>query len=475
HVSMVVKVRDLLSDQEAALEEQGMATEAGNPVGFGEAVVKEGEIAGQIDDLVTASQYSGTEVSGMFSIRKMVLSRSPSDYAAILKRVQAASGLGKGVSVQQKAEITRLSKENAVLVKENDRLTEEDQAARDKQEEADAQEIFDANKPKKGKSKEHGKRVREKAAVEIEDIKDQIRRLGLRIHGLEGVSIEGTYLIGRLGIAYIKKGAGTLIEVAEKIQTSMPELKLSFIDVMKALNTKNPRAERQKRTKTEGKVSKFLTMARIHIELDSLARGVDPEIIRRVPVNEDIRKLQKELAKARAIYWESDINQAKLERAISKLDELQEQLKNGRKKLVVNPKTVPPELKNIHEKIRETTTAINVKEELAKTNEQLRTGIYEEPVKRVRKPVSPELNRNQIQLKKNKRAIRQLIAASAPWSVWKKLGVPFNEARTLMATGELSFVWRQNGIPLLGHPIATIGLKKKAVRIGKTLRGEPIA
>lgn len=474
HVTLVVKTRELLAEQEAVWESQASAAEAGNSEGFSEALVKEEEISGQIEDLVNASQYSGTEISGMFDIRKMALSRDPSDYASVLKRVQAAVGPKGTVSKTQKENITKLTKENAKLRKRVKEHEDKARAARDKQDEKDAQEVMDANKPKKGLNKTYGKQLKEKAAVEIEDIKKQIRQMGLRVNEATGIAPEALWLMGRLSIAYIKRGVGSLIEVAEQIQADMPEAGFSKFDVYRAIIMRNPNVQSAAKTEGEVRVSKYKTMARIHLELDSMARGVDPEIIQRAPVDEEIKALQKKLKAARKAYYASDIAAEKLEAAIDKVNRLQDQLKNGRDKIKREPTEIPSELAGVHEQIRDLTAKLNVKEELERTNEQLRTGIYDESVKRVRRIVDPEHERDLIQLKKNKRMIKQLIRDAVPMTFWEKAAIPGQEARTLMATGELSYTFRQNAVQMGAHPLKTLGIPGKIRRVGKFLKGEPI-
>ena len=474
HVTLVAKTRELLAEQETVWERQASAAEAGNSEGFSEAVVKEEEISGQIEDLVNASQYSGTEISGMFSIRQMVLSRDPSDYASVLKRVQAAVGPKGTVSKAQKESVKKFVKENAELRKRIQEHEDKVRVTRDQQDEQDAQKVMDTNKPKKGLNKKYGKQLKEKAAVEIEDIKKQIRQMGLRVHEASGIAPEALWLMGRLSIAYIKRGVGSLVEVAEQIQADIPEAGFSKFDVYRAITMRNPNVQSRARTEGEARVSKFKTMARIHLELDSMARGVDPEIIQRVPVDKEIKALQKKLKIARDAYYASDIAAEKLEAAIDKVNRLQDQLKNGREKIKRAPTEIPPELAGVHEQIKDLTAKLNTKEELERTNEQLRTGIYDEPVKRVRRIADPEHERDLIRLKKNKRLIKQLIRDAAPMTIWDKLAIPGQEARTLVAAGELSYTFRQNAVQMGAHPLKTLGIPGKIKRVGKFLKGEPV-
>lgn len=474
HVTLVVRTRELLADQEAVWENQASAAKAGNSEKFTEALAQEEEISKQIEDIVNASQYSGTEISGMFSIRQMVLSRDPSDYASVLKRVRAAVGPKGTVSKAQKEEITKLSKENAKLQKLITAHEDKARAARDKQDEEDAQKVMDVNKPKKGLNKKYGKQLKEKAAVEIEDIKKQIRQMGLRVNEASGIAPEALWMIGRLSIAYIKRGVGSLVEVSEQIQADMPDAQLSKFDVYRAIIMRNPNIISKVQSEAEKKVSQFKIMARIHLEMESMARGIDPEIIQRVPVNAEIKALKKKLRQARDVYYASDIAAEKLERAIDKVNRLQDQLKNGRDKIKREPTEIPPELAGVHEQIRNLTTKIRVKEELERTNEQLRTGIIDIPVKRVRKVIDKEYELDLIRLKKNKRMIKQLIRNAAPLTKWEKVAILGQEARTLMATGELSYTFRQNAVQMGAHPLKTLGIPGKIKRVGKAIRGEPI-
>ena len=235
--AMMLKVDKLLSDLKVQRARQAEAAEAGKKFSHKKASVQIETIAGQLDLITEASRHSRREIARALSVGQYRLSRESFDTVDIIQRMQGARGPKKRLLKKQLAEAERRGSRHADLVEQVTKLEEENRLKDEQLEAALAGRVMEAYKPRR----KIGKGIRERAVVEREGIKERIRQMGLRVNDITGVSMEGTYLIGRLGITYIKEGAGTLIEVAERLRADLPDLNLTQSDVNQALIARSPR------------------------------------------------------------------------------------------------------------------------------------------------------------------------------------------------------------------------------------------
>jgi len=451
--AMALKVHKLLNDLESQQTKQAKAAEAGNKFGHKKASIQIETITGQLDLLTEAARHSRREVARALSIGQMRLSRESFDTADIIKRMQGVRGPGKRLAKKQLAEAARRSKRYADLEKQVAELQEADRIKDEQLEAALAGKVLKAYKPRR----KIGKGIRERAVAEREDIKKRIRQMGLRVNDITGVTAEGTYLIGRLGITYIKEGAGTLIEVAERLRADLPDLNLTQSDVNQALIARSPKEVARAKRKNNKQVRQLVSMARMHVELEGLARGVDLAVKRKkAEVPAEVKALKKKLTEARLRFYASDIEAARKERAIETVNRLQDQLNNGLTRIKEVPKEIPPELANLQDQARQLRIEIGVDAALAKareTRQQIKEGTYIPPPKKIKKPVNKELERKQIELAKERREIRHMIADAAPWGVVKVGKEIAFTLKALKATSDFSFVMRQNMWQVFSHPI----------------------
>jgi len=462
--ALLLKEGKLLNELDAAWEEQAKAAAAENQEAFDKATARiEGAwtvgaegihktpgIIDHLDMITTAARYSRRETARALGFGRLRMNREDFSIVKILNRMQAAKGPKGGELTQTERKLAaRLAKEHAELVKVREQLEEAERIADEARDKALAEKVLNAYKPRK----EIGRKIREKADKEIADIKDQIRQIGLRVNDITGVTAEGTYLIGRLGIAYIKKGTGSLVEVIENLRQDLPDLNLSDHDVYQALISRNPKAKAQARSHAQKQVAKFQSLARMHVEIDQMAQGVAEKTQKRQPVDPEIKALGKKLTKLRMEYYKTEMDEAKVVRAIERLNILQDQLVNGRTKLKRAPREIPPELADIQDQIRQVSMEIRADEELAKLNEQLRTGEYLPPRRQVRKLVNRQLERKQIEIAKKRQEILQAIEDTAPWTTGKVLKEFVFSAKSVKATADVSFTMRQCFVQVVNHPI----------------------
>ena len=381
------------------------------------------------------------------------MSRESFDTVDIIQRMQGARGPKKRLLKKQLAEAERRGSRHADLVEQVTKLEEENRLKDEQLEAALAGRVMEAYKPRR----KIGKGIRERAVVEREGIKERIRQMGLRVNDITGVSMEGTYLIGRLGITYIKEGAGTLIEVAERLRADLPDLNLTQSDVNQALIARSPREIARAKKKNNKQVKQLVSMARMHVELEGLANGVDLAVRKKkADVPAEVKALKKKLSEARLRFYASDIEAAKKERAIETVNRLQDQLENGLTRIKESPKEIPPELANLRDQARQLRMEIGVDAALAKARDirqQIKEGTYVPPPKKIKKPVNRDLERKQIELAKERREIRQMIADASPWTAVKVGKEIAFSLKAIKATADFSFVMRQNMWQVFSHPV----------------------
>lgn len=480
HVAMVMKAGKLMDERIQVKAELAEAAKRNDSKEFDRLTrklegTKVGEFTGtlgiesQIELLARADAYAGTEPARAVSIRRMKLSRENYDVVSVIQDYQAAKGPDAGALTDEETRTAGEFSDNILkLQAEADQITETVETEGVAKAKAEAQKILDSVKPKRGTGR--GAAIKAKAAVEIEDIKTQIRALGEvgRVNDIFGVSAEGSYLIGRLGIAYIKSGVGTLVEVAENLRSSFPDLNITDRDVWEALIASNPKLKARLRTKAEKDVSQIKSMSRMLIEIDDMSQGIGRDPAAKREIVPEVQKLRKQLTKLRNEFYKADFDKAKLERAIDSVNRLQDLLDTGKKRIKKEPGKVPPELAEQRELARQLNRELDVNEELESVNRQLETGIYDPPKIREKKPIDPRLERKQIELARKKKELRQWMADAMPWGPRRVAREVASLMKSMKATADVSFTLRQN----VWHPFKTLGIGQKAKYFAKAARGE---
>jgi hypothetical protein len=468
HASLLVAVDKVLTERTDIKAEMAAAAQSGNARAYSSYVRRDAETLQQLDDLTRAGDLAGTEVGRALNIRKLVLKRESFDVASIMQEMQSVKEPGARLTGEEQQAADDFANRYAKALEGMAEVEETIQAEEAAKEEELARKVFATNKPKR----QLGRKMREKAISERENIKKRIRQLGVRVHDVSGVSVEGTYLIGRLGLTYVKEGAGTLVEVVERLQADMPDLKLTPQEVYRALIQRSPKSKARARSEANKRISKLTSLARIEVELEDMANGIAAKVKKREPVDAEVKAMRKKLTKARNAYYYLEVEAEKKERALEKINRLQDQLKNGLTQVKEDPESMPADLISLQEKIRELNTEIRVDKQIAELKEQKQTGNYSEPVVKEKKSVDPRLERKQIELAKLRKEKQQLIANAAPWTKERIADEAIATAKALKGTGDVSFTFRQNVGQVLPHPIET---SKHFFRALETLTSEDAA
>lgn len=453
-MALVEKVKDSLDELRDARIELTQAKEAGSVAEHTRVTGVIQDIMDDIDLLTRGSTFGRRENARALSVGQYVANREKYDLGNLVKKLQNAKGPKRTPTAEELSLLEKGSAKLEKYVSEEQQIKEEERIKEEKDEMALAEKVIKARRPRR----KVGAAVREKAKIEREEIKKRIRALGEagRVHDITALSVESLYLMGRLGVAYIKEGTGTLIEVAERLRSDLPDLNITELDTAKALITRNPKEIARVRSEATKRVARLKTISAIKVRMDGLARGIDLAVKReKAPVPEDIKKLRKELTKAVGEFYESEIDAAKLENAIELANRLTDDLEAGtiRMKEKREKKAISPELKDVQGRIREIWAEVRIDAELAKIKEQVRTGKYDESVKKEKKPISRRLERKQIEIMKARRELKKIISNAQPWTAPKVLKEVSYSLKAVAATADLSFTMRQNLWQVFAHPV----------------------
>ncbi len=446
HVAMVDKIIDLSNEYEASIKTASELAEKGDVAAVKIENARASSIMEQIDKVTEASDTGGREAARAMAIRRMRKDRETYDIAHVVQRAQAAKGeklttVERGKFEQMTAEHGRLQEKLKKVEANYDKLVAE-------------RELMTAEKVagierKKAKIEKRKVVLREKIQAERADIKKQLIDMGYRVNDVTGVTAEGSYLVGKLAVNYIKDGAVTLDAVVKQVLTDLPQL--TKRDVYQSLITKDPKVQAKARTETLKRVGQLKTQARLLLEIEKVEKGVfEPTTPgQKATQSVAIRQLQKKLRDLRATAYKSNMSAARLEKAVKMINELQDQLANNYRSIKKGKPELTPDLSVAREKIKDLRKTMHVQDELTKTQDQLRTGNFDIKVKPVEKPILPELERAQIQLKVNRKQIRQAIKEMEPMTVGKVGVEAINTARTLKATADMSALLRQGLVPTI--------------------------
>lgn len=460
---LVLKHTELLNEYEAATKTISDLIERGNTKGAEIETARRAAILENIDKVQQAATYGGTEQARAFQLRKAMINRESMELAPIMERARTAKG--KPLTVEETAKIEKLAADYKAV----EGKLKEVEAAHDKllaeQEKIVAERVAE-QLSKKATITTKAARSRAKLQAERADIKKQLEAIGYRVNDITGVTAEGSYLIGRLAVNYIREGAVNLNEVVQKVLADIPEI--TERDVWKALNERDPKRQKAVRSETQKRVDLLKKQARLLDDIKSAEEGVfakRPGISKNRPL--EIRRLQAQLTKLRREAYRqgnNDLQSGVLERTIFRINEAQDMLAN-QYRATKKGKTIPSEeVAEARKKLQEIRTLMRTQDRLADLNEQLRTGDFKIKTPETVKEAPRELEQARIQVKKAKTQVQQAIEDMRPWDTKKAIGEVIHTQRTLKATGDISFTFRQLVVPALGHPFKTAKFSVRALK-----------
>jgi hypothetical protein len=347
-------------------------------------------------------------------------------------------------------------KDNARLVKENERLGE--QAAQVAAEQVKRVEVQRARV--QGKTAAAKKRIKDDSDAAAKKLAAMGYQLNI------GMPPEAAYYLGKIATNHIReawiagKGQIELDAVINKTLKQFPEF--TRRQVMEAMNARAPKQIAKAKSEARQWIQDLKKQARLSVELDDAMngvfrarrRGLSP--LTKAGESAAVKKLQDKLTEVRKASWGSGLEAAKIERAQATMDRLQDDLANHRRAIKASKPTAPsPELKGLKDKIAGLQREMRTEDVRLDLEDQLRTG--EIRIRRRPEPTytSPQLEANQIAIRRLRRQQRDLIAQRAPWTA-RRIGVEtVNTLRTALATADLSGTLRQGFIATVTDPMGS--------------------
>lgn len=409
-------------------------------------------IAEEIDILSDGLRKGRREIARGLVFGRAVLDLQTFDLARLTQRFRVAKG--SKLSAKDLSEARTLAEKGKSLEKQVADL-----------EKVNAQLVFDAEKKSaeivvKGRAAFTKKRTG--LIEENADIKKDLVALGFRLSDITGLTIEGSYQVGRLAINYIKQGVSTLDGVIRKVRSDFPEV--SVDDVVRAVNQRNPKVQAKARSEVTKRIAKIKQKAKLIDDLDKAFKGIFKAKKGRRSEGPEVAALRRAIRRLRKISRESTADPDRLERALQTLDELQDQLATGFRPFKKQKPLEPAALRSIKEKISDVRKELRADDELARLNKQLELNEFESVAKPEPRKISPQLERKQIELKVLRRQVRRAIEEKKPTTVGSVGTEIVNTLRTIKATADFSATARQGLVLSARRP------KTAAVSFGKAMK-----
>lgn len=500
HAGMVSRAVDLAKEYNERLKTHSELMEKGDVAG---AQLERGFITAltkDLDVLTAASErFGGTETARALSIRRMMRKIEDNSPAGVVRRGKVFKG-----KPLTETETTRLEGAGQKYETARKQLEEvesklaDSEAAREKL----VAEGIATHEVRRSRIRKKAEKQHEFIMLERAEIKKGLEKLGYRVNDVTGVTAEGAYWVGRLAVSYIREGVLTLDGVVKKVLADVPDL--TATDVYKSLANKEGRRQAKARSNVTERIRQMKRQADLFVRVENAAKGIfepakkkaaQPEEIKalqrqlsdlkkeagrpekkrqkiedlenkikdaekgvfeptkkRLPIPAEIRELQRQLTKLRTEAYRSQMETTQLEKAIQTINELQDHLDNHTRSLKKEKRPDTAELAAAKEKMRELRKTMRVEDEIARLNEQHRTGEYEVRERPKPREVPPELERQQVELERARKRNRDEIEKLAPVTTKRVAAEITGALRTAKATADLSGTLRQGLFLITSRP-----------------------
>jgi len=409
----------------------------------------------ELDDLVRASRYSGTEVARALSIMKDREAQVRFDHEGYLRQLQQASKVPVSERERKAAAEASgeyLEKESAVKNEIEQDWVERDDATR-----KEAERVLRAAKKRKGKRRS----TREETQAKREGLFEQLRQRGVQARSGAGflseesgaADVETLRLIGKIGLTYVEDGISEVSAVVTKLKSDFPGLELTDVEVWESLIMQDPRQKAKDKTEAQKKEKYVKAVARQLIKTEKAYRGLLEEVSKRPPASKKILALQKEYAILSRALARPGLDVTKIERAQAKVDALQVILDTGQQQIKEEPDVIPSELLRLREEASDLQSQINIRDELADIKRQHETDDYRTTPRKIKRKISRKLEKAQIELSKQRAKMKRVIKAREPDIMFRKFRAVTAEMKAMAATADASFAMRQNMWQMTAHPI----------------------
>jgi len=437
HAGMVLRTDELRKEFASAEAEAVKLAETGNEGGAALARSRRDMFMQEIEEITQAARQSGGIVGSQLSTIRLRINPENMELATIVREAREVSG--RNLSEPEIAQFRDIADKYKVLEKQILEFQQRDETAFMRGLKSQAESVAQLE-IKKARISMKAAGQRERILLERTEIKKQLQDLGYRLNDVTGVTLEGSYLIGKLAVNYIKEGVVDLAEVVRKVMADIPGI--AERDVWQGMNARDPKRMAIERTVKQRQLSNLKTESRLLDEIDKASQGIFKETKPRPEMPSRIRALQNQLSELRRQAYVRDPS-AKVDRAIQTINELTDQLEGFKRNVRRRKPIDPPELTAYKAKIVDLRKQMRTQDNILDLEEQLRTGNLKIDPKR-ESVVSEATMKLQIEQKKLRLRKRDAVENLRKRTMLQKGGELINLSRTAKTIGDVSTTFRQN-------------------------------
>jgi len=466
-VALKARNAELEIDIDRSAREALKLSEAGNVKGEAIERARLADLEHRRARLVEADDIVGTLEGRAFGARKVALDRETLTVAKTLAKTRDIKG-SKLTAAEENFLTSSVIREQK-LTPEIQALIKKEVQRADIAERRLAELQF-SREVKSGRITSRAKGSFERIRAEQGDILKQLGALGFRANDIIGVTLEGSFLIGRLAKTYIQLGAITLDEVIRKVLNDIPNIEEK--DIIRSLNQRNPKLQKKAKSAAQQREAVLKSQAGLITKIDDALNGITVTASK-AKVEAGVRALRRALSRLRPQLRSSELRGNELERALQVVAELETQLKNEFRNIPKGKRIVPAELAQVNSQIKELKQVMRLNDQMAIIKEQFRLNDFGPPKDALPKaPTSPEIQRKQIKLLSMRKERAQFQRQTAKTKFRQIVSAFVNTPRTLLSTADVSSVLRQGFFLSARRPIKA---SKNFVRSVKAMFNENTA
>jgi len=410
-----------------------------------------------LNEVITINEgvkIMGTQAGISFRFLQVQLDNATFTPVNVMAWARAAKG-DKKLTRAEESKFDNLIQRTKDMQKQVDKLEKKSQELQDEIAERAAKKIVTRETKRKAK--------RVDLRAERKQILDDISKLGFRLNDITGVSAEGSYLVGKLAVNFIREGALTLQEVVDKVIKVLPNHDITPRVVYDALNARDPEIQAKAKGDTEKLIRQLKTEARLTAEIEDAEKGVFKPVEKHV-TSVAVKSLMAKLRNLKKLAYKTERDGVQLAKILRQISEVEDMIDTQYRIIKKASERDSGEIAQAKQKLRDIRSLMNTKDKLADLQQQMDTKEFRvEPPKEKRK-LPPELAKAKIQLDLARKQIRQAIR-DLETPRWRKTLVEVITApRALMATGEMSYALRQGMILSVRRPVKATKVFKTAAK-----------
>lgn len=447
HAGMVLKTEQLYSDWREATQAASDIIERGGNAD--DALVRVKALERDLDLLTEASDLGGREAARSLSIRRMLKAFETDDIIHV--RRQATATKGSKLTPEESSQFEKLVAEKDAAIKRLDEANAKWQKDYDELQSKQAAALVE-HEANRAKITEKIKVKREKIDAERVDILKQLRERGFETKLNAGLDPQDAFLIGKLGMNYVKGGITNVEEIVRLVMEDVPNL--TRRDVLQSFNSKNPDLQAKAKAAAMIQVNRIKKQAELLVKIEDAENGIfskTRKVLNTTPA--EIKALQTKLRELRLASYETIRDADRLERIHKTITDAQNQLQGHYRNIKAKKPVDNEAVAELRGKLKDLRRQMTIEDELARLEDQLATGDFEIPTELKPRPKSELLDRAEIDLKRARRVIRDEMEKLRPKSPGEKLLRTSENLRAIKATADLSATLRQGAISVVSHPI----------------------